>query len=445
MLLFAAVAAALLPGHAGAAESWVDWLRGWKTETTVTDAAAEVIEVPATNAKRWEPLKKLLDGWEFTQNYAVAIGTAEHGRLFLYEGGKFKMNTVIPTGSTSKWPSAMLFAGLVNDGTIKSLDDPINLYLPWWTKDSSDPRSAVTFRMLLSFTSGFGDGHPGQEANSRAASEWRASSGAERAPATLEERLAMEIGAQEASKCNTTTGDITECAKSIYENVKLIGTPGKVYSYNSNHLQIAAAVAVETAGLGIHDVVHKYLLVPYKMSKSYYMGKCPDFGGSLFTTGYDYENFLAGVLGRRVLSKAITDASEEDATPFMSSGYTLYGDYGFGHFLWCFDSVDGMTNKCRQEQVHADPGAFGFIPFVDRKHNYYLEVVAAEIPPTGSYPLSGIPEYLAVAIKPHVDAILAPTPPDATRHATHSPELLSLALADVNYCLNCVLHPETCS
>lgn len=38
----------------------------------------------------------------------------------------------------------------------------------------------------------------------------------------------MEIGAQEASKCNTTTGDITECAKSIYENVKLIGTPGKV-------------------------------------------------------------------------------------------------------------------------------------------------------------------------------------------------------------------------
>lgn len=52
------------------------------------------------------------------------------------------------------------------------------------------------------------------------------------------------------------------------------GPLGEVYSYNSNHLQIAAAVAVETAGLGIHDVVHKYLLVPYKMSKSYYMGKC---------------------------------------------------------------------------------------------------------------------------------------------------------------------------
>lgn len=73
------------------------------------------------------------------------------------------------------------------------------------------------------------------------------------------------------------------------------------------------------------------------------------------------------------------------------------------------------------------------------------EVVAAEIPPTGSYPLSGIPEYLAVAIKPHVDAIMAPAPPDATKHATHSPELLSLAIADVNYCLNCVLHPDTCS
>ena len=69
---------------------------------------------------------------------------------------------------------------------------------------------------------------------------------------------------------------------------------------------------------------------------------------------------------------------------------------------------------------------------------------AAEIGATGSYPLSGIPEYLAVAIKPHIDAILSAHPPDSGEHMTHSPGLLSLGVADVNYCLNCKLYPSAC-
>ena len=57
----------------------------------------------------WEPIRQLLSGWKFTTEYAVSIGTAEHGQLFYYEGGRFSMETQIPTGSTSKWPSAMMF------------------------------------------------------------------------------------------------------------------------------------------------------------------------------------------------------------------------------------------------------------------------------------------------------------------------------------------------
>ena len=56
---------------------------------------------------------------------------------------------------------AMMFASLVSDGTIASLDDPVSKYLDYWTKNTSDPRSQVTVRMLLTFTSGFGGGHPG--------------------------------------------------------------------------------------------------------------------------------------------------------------------------------------------------------------------------------------------------------------------------------------------
>mmetsp|Transcript_144930 Transcript_144930/g.464471 ORF Transcript_144930/g.464471 Transcript_144930/m.464471 type:complete len:456 (+) Transcript_144930:114-1481(+) len=428
--------------------SWAEWLRGGSAFMTA-QAVEEAAAAPeAPDASKWAPITQLLQGWQFTSNYAISVGTAKHGQLFVYEGGNFTMKTKIPTGSTSKWPSAMLFAGLVNDGTITSLDDPVHEYLSWWTKDPNDMRSLVTFRMLLSFTSGFGDGHPGQEMNSRAARQWRADTKASRLPATLtlEQRLSAEIGAPGALKCNTTSGDITECARSIYKNVELIGTPGTVYSYNSNHLQIAAAVSLAASGLpDIHAVINKYLLEPYGMTDSFYMGKCPDFGGSLVTTGADYEKFLQGLLGYTVLSKSIVDASEKDSTPFMADDYTLYGDYGFGHFLWCFDSAGGMTDKCRSEKTHVDPGAFGFIPMIDRKRGYYIQVVSAEIPPTGSYPLSGIPEYLAIAIKPHVDQVMTAAQDDPSSHLTHSPDLLTLAVADVNYCLNCKLHPEKCA
>ena len=87
-----------------------------------------------------------------------------------------------------------------------------------------------------------------------------------------------------------------------------------------------------------------------------------------------------------------------------------------------------------------DPGAFGFIPVIDRKRNYYIQLVEAEVAPFGQYPLSGIPEYLAVAMKKHADAILSSNPPPAAAHEHHTPSLLSLSIADVNYCLDCKLN-----
>ena len=275
-----------------------------------------------TQSDAWEPLRELLAGWEFTTEYAVSVGNKD-GPLFVYESGNFTMHTQIMTGSTSKWPSAMMFAGLVSDGTISSLEEPISTYVPWWTKDPSDMRSLVTLRMLLSFTSGFGDGNPGQEGNTRAARAWRAANNASVA-SSLYATLA-KIDTMAVDPCNITTGENVACAKSIYDTVKLVGKPGGTYSYNSNHLQIAAAVAMLASGLPIHQLVQKYLLDPYNMTESFYDGQCPDFGFSLMTTGSDYQKFLQGVLGYSYLKKEVIDASEEDNTPFLSQEYTLYG------------------------------------------------------------------------------------------------------------------------
>ena len=111
----------------------------------------------------------------------------------------------------------------------------------------------------------------------------------------------------------------------------------------------------------------------------------------------------------------------------------------------CFDSIAGFTDACADARSHYDPGAFGFIPIIDRKYGFWLNLVTAEIPPTGSYPLSGIPEYLAVALKPHVEAIFSQQPPANEAHMLHTPAFLSMSIADVSYCLDCKLNPENCS
>ncbi|CAE7763430.1 unnamed protein product, partial [Symbiodinium sp. CCMP2456] len=201
----------------------------WKLgdQVGIRGAPAPVREVP--DATAWEPLKQILQQWEFTSNYAVAVGDATNGRLFTYEGGNFTLKTKIPTGSTSKWPSAMMFAGLVNDGSVSSLDDPIYKYLPWWTKDPKDPRSTVTFRMLLTFTSGFGDGHPGEEANTRAAREWRRANRPNETKAVVARRLA-------AKPCDQQSGCIIGCAKYIYENASGFGQKEVVTGFSEGHL-----------------------------------------------------------------------------------------------------------------------------------------------------------------------------------------------------------------
>merc|ERR1719313_1018198 len=112
----------------------------------------------------------------------------------------------------------MLFAGLVEDGTVASLDDKVSKYLKWWTKNPFDNRSHVTFRMLLAFTSGFGDGHPGEEANTRAARQWRLEHNVSRRGHGLVERLGHQVGDEDGANraCNQFLGDITNCAKWIY-------------------------------------------------------------------------------------------------------------------------------------------------------------------------------------------------------------------------------------
>eukprot|EP01065_Artemidia_motanka_P042080 TRINITY_DN557_c0_g1_i1.p1 TRINITY_DN557_c0_g1~~TRINITY_DN557_c0_g1_i1.p1 ORF type:complete len:409 (+),score=122.01 TRINITY_DN557_c0_g1_i1:81-1307(+) len=403
-------------------------------------AALAVLTAGAAGDK-WAPLRTLVEGWAFTDDFVVTVGTVrdgKHEQLFAHEHGQMKLDSRIGTGSTSKWPMAMTMVGVVNSGAISSLDDPVHKYVSWWTSNSSDLRSRVTLKHLLSFTSGFGamDGH-----------------GAVPPPQDKKEArrafLQAHSSRYDVDCLSNSSADYVSCARRIYEVVGgpggsgIIGEPGKVYSYNSYHLQLAGAVAAEATGLPIQSIIEKFLVKPYGMASTGCNGTNPVLAGCVMTTPRDYGSFLANTLGYSVLPRRLVEESEKDYTPFLSDSYTMFGNYAFGHYLLCFDSYRGYTKECREAGVQVDPGAYGYYTAVDRRLGYYYQVAAYEHTEK-TFPRSGIPEYLAQLIKPIIDDIVTGAPDVAAAAAHSTPEYRKLSLVDINYIAGCYNHPETC-
>jgi CubicO group peptidase (beta-lactamase class C family) len=394
--------------------------------------AEEAAATAATATPPWDGLAAQLDAWPLsgTGGFGVTVGDAD-GIRFEYTRAPFSAHAAVETASTSKWPMAMMFTGLVRDGTIASLDDHASDYVPWWSSDRTcgnvsacDAKGNITIRHLLSFTSGFDTGEvPGGGGG----------------------------GSANATKClMNSKNDYERCAKDIYHNLNLTGPPGNTFAYNSIHLQLMGVVALHATKMkSAQEIFHKYFVVPYGMNETTCGGgdPNPEFAVCLSTTQHDYAKFLHAQLTGSVLGKELVAQSEKNYTPFLKNDtvFTIYGLYAFGHWLECYDSVHGFTDACADAAVHADPGAFGFYPLIDRKNAYYMQIVAYE---TGdNYPLSGIPEYLRLAAKPLVDAVMRkddPTINGENVFAHHTPSLNSLSIADVNYIAQCALHPLTC-
>lgn len=375
----------------------------------------------ATFAAAWQPLRHLLSRWPYTDNFLVEVGNAS-GIVFRYSHGTMTPSTPVGTASTSKWPMAMAITGSVADGSIRSLDSKVGDYIPWWTKNASDIRFNITLRHLLSFTSGFGEGKPGKESY---------------------------MGLPCMGWQNVT---FDSCARQVHDKVEMMCRPGDCFSYNSNHLKLAGAMVMHATGLPIQGVLDRYLSQGLRMASSHcsytpegasrpIRTPNPDLAVCLTTTGRDYGMFLDGMLRRTILTPEVIRESERDYTPgdMMGEGYTLYGHYGFGHFLECFDSYAGFTKECAAAQVHCDPGAFGYYPLLDRRYGYWAQVVAYEH--GMAYPRSGIPEYLRVLMKPYIDLIVRGKDPYDAKNAD---SLKTLSMDALDYVNDCYFHPAHC-
>merc|ERR1719210_3198700 len=62
--------------------------------------------------------------------------------------------TTFPAASSGKWPGTVAIAGAVHTGHL-SWDTRAAEVFEWWTSDPEDPKSRVSLRNLLQFSSGF--------------------------------------------------------------------------------------------------------------------------------------------------------------------------------------------------------------------------------------------------------------------------------------------------
>jgi hypothetical protein len=218
---------------------------------------------------------------------------------------------------------------------------------------------------------------------------------------------------------------LEDCAREIYHHGPWIHPPGRVWSYHSLHLQLAGAMASKATGLPIKDVLDKYLLHKLGMTKTFWVGEPnPHLAAAMVSTGDDYDALLRGVLSYSIANKAVIDEMEKDVFAYYPGvrpaadakdiggrargskwGYRhsymmrVYGAYNksesnpstsvstagvltYGHYsmCWFYECVNQPWSKrCREADIHSDPGAFGYWPLVNRKAGYYYQLVVQRL------------------------------------------------------------------
>jgi hypothetical protein len=344
----------------------------------------------APQADAWAPVREGVEAWaalNLDARFSINAGDETGAKFKWITKDGFTERTVMSGASLSKWPSAVMISGLVNDG-IMSYDDPANKYLDWWSKDPRDSRSKITLRQLLSFTSGYSD--------------------------------------DESSGCGF-GGQFLECAQKLYEATEHKYEAGTHWAYLSCHLQFAGAMAVAASGKPIYELFSEYLYKPFNMTQTVWEPtRNPSMAGGIRTTAADFEQLLQRLLTYSVLPKTILDEMETDysQSPVSPSGDGWFGHYGMGHWWECMgygtpSERAKLAEPCLEAHIQAGPGEFGFYPLLDRsggggsigpkRPKYYMQVALAE--PDA---LSGVPEYLRIALKPLIDIVMSGGNPDTT-------------------------------
>ncbi len=269
-------------------------------------------------------------------------GNAVHRQAY----GGYTLDTRIRIASASKWLSGLAIARLVEKGQMR-WTDTIGQYLPQAPAD----KTAITLEQLFSHTSG--------------------------------------MSPSEDSCMSNPLYTLASCAQQILQK-PLIGTPGKVFAYGGNSMQVAGRMAELATGNAWDDIFIDEMVRPLGLvgtdyatastAPGYVRSVNPRVPGGVRSTLEDYGRVLDMVLargclvggfpescpaGQRFLTAATFDTMARDrrvgTTTFYSPPTTAGFGYGLGQWIENADGVNPQTAR----PILSSPGAFGVTPWVD--------------------------------------------------------------------------------
>lgn len=254
--------------------------------------------------------------------------------------------------SVVKSMTATLIGAALEDGHIRSIDDPIVDYLPRFEGTAYD---GVTVRHLLQMTSGVGwnETYTDPSSNRRA---------------MLEAQIAQEPGA----------------ILDLMAQLPRVAEPGTRWNYSTGETHVAGALVRAAVGMPVADYLAEKIWIPAGMeADANWWLESPDgleVGGSgLSARLRDYARFGLFLLedgmidGRRVLPEGFVEAA---GTPKTVAGKTL--DYGY--MFW---PLHGKS--------YAAIGIFGQFVFVDPERNLVVALWSAQSKPVDR---QGVDEYV---------------------------------------------------
>ena len=274
----------------------------------------------------------------------TAVVMKDGKQLYRVDAGKIDAGTRYPVASASKWLTAALVMTVVDEGKL-SLDAPIATVLPEFTGDAG----RITLRMLLAQTAGLGS--------------LRARVDVRQSPRITLAQSAAEVAAR-----------------------PLANPPGEVFEYGGPQFQVAGAMVEKVTGRRWSELFDERLAKPLGMTATSWehlpaRGATaaetlnPLLQGGAVTTADDYMKFLTMLAangrfaGRQILSERAVRDMETVETLGKKKGYLPPGagdnaEYALGN--WC----ERWTAE-RDCTLVSSPGAFGTLPWIDRKSGIY--------------------------------------------------------------------------
>ena len=259
--------------------------------------------------------------------------------------GALDAASVIPIASASKWLTSATLMTLVDEGKV-ALDESIATYLP----EFKGAKKAITVRQLLSHTHGL--------------------------------PFASCIG-----DSTTTTAS---CTAAIAAGPGPVTKPGKVFSYGGVGYEVAGRIIEVVTGQSFEDAFEARIARPLGMSHTRfdeYQGqrfRHPQPAGSAVSTVDEYARFLAMLVagGTTASGRILEEDSVAELERDQVRGIDTHRDaavqitkiptYGLG--VW-----RDVANQTDDIQVVSGSGAYGFYPWIDRRHGNYGIVGVADL------------------------------------------------------------------